>query len=343
MSPASDKILIVRFSSMGDILLATPLIRWMRKRFPGSVIDFAVREKYKELLEGNPNLNEILLLKEPGDFNCLKQLAKEARRRNYSFAVDIHTNFRNAYLCASIFTKVYRWKLPRFRRWLLVKWKKNLLADSPPVPLRYLKAVERLGVRDDGEGLEFFVSNEAEKRCLEIWNRHGFIEKKVAAIAPGAKWNTKRWNADKFAETGKKLLEGKCGALILLGSTDERRLCDEIEVKISDSVLNIAGETDFNLAGAILRKCALLISNDSGLSHLASAVNTPTVTIFGPTVKEFGFFPFRNRAIVLQRELSCRPCSHIGSDNCPEKHFRCMNDITVEEVLNASDNLLNFN
>jgi len=343
LSQSPEKILIVRFSSGGDILLATPLIRWMRKRFPEAVIDFAVRERFKGLLEGNPNLNEILLLKEPGDFSCLKQLARITRHRNYSIAVDIHTNFRSVYLCASISAKVYRWKLPRFRRWLLVKWKKNLLAESPPVPLRYMKAVERLGVRDDGGGLEFFVSNEAEKRCLELWAQYGFTNRKVAAIAPGAKWNTKRWNADKFAETGKKLLETQCDALILLGSADERRLCDEIEVKIGDSVLNIAGETDFNLAGAILRKCAVFLGNDSGLSHLASAVNTPTVTIFGPTVKEFGFFPFRNRAIVLQRELYCRPCSHIGSDKCPEKHFLCMEDITIEEVLNASDNLLNFN
>ena len=326
---------------MGDILLATPLVRCLRKRFPQADIDFAVRERFSGLLQNNPNLNDQLILEEPGEFCNLNKLKRIVRQRKYDLLIDIHSNFRSFYLCSGVKADIYRWRIPRLRRWALVKFKKNYLKESPPVPLRYLAAAEKLGVEDDGEGLGFYPSQDSDNKCSQLLAENNLNEDSVIiAIALGAKWFTKRWQPEKFAETASILLREYCDAVMLLGSVQERQLCADIAVQIEGKVLNLAGETDFDFAGSIIKGASLFIGNDSGLNHLAAAVKTPAVTIFGSTVKEFGFFPFRNKSIVIEKELYCRPCSHIGKNHCPQNHFRCMGDIAVEEIAQTVDKLL---
>jgi len=333
------KILIIRLSSFGDILLASPLIRWTRRRFPDSNIDFAVRERFSDLVVTNPHLNQVRTLKEPADFSCLKELASEIFAQHYDLIIDIHSNFRSWYLCSLSKAKIYRWNLPRFRRWLLIKFKKNFLHGYPPVPLRYLSAVDELGVKDDGEGLEFQIKDKILDEVDKLWKEKNLSGKKIAVISPGAKWFTKRWIPEKFASLGKALLKKYCDILIFVGSSDEYELCHEICKEIGGDTINLAGKTDFHAAGEIIRRCNIFIGNDSGLGHFASAVGTPAVILFGPTVKEFGFFPFRSKSTVIEKDIYCRPCSHIGSDKCPERHFKCMNEIEIDDVLRAAESL----
>lgn len=329
------RILIIRFSSFGDILLATPLIRQMRSKFPAAVIEFVVREKFAGILAGNPHLNKLHVLKEPADLHILKGLSDNINDAGYDYIVDIQTNFRSKYLCKRSKAKIYQWNLPRFRRWFLVKWKWNLLENYPPVPIRYLSAVEELGVKDDGAGLEYYYSDEAKLKIDVFWNEKGLKDAKVAVLAPGAKWFTKRWGVEKFIETGKKLLNSGFKSLFVLGSGEEESFCHRVCNGIGGDCYNFAGKTDFDEAASIIERCSVFIGNDSGLGHLAAAVKTPSVVIFGSTVKEFGFFPFRNRSIVLEKDIDCRPCSHIGRNSCPKKHFRCMEDIQVDECIDA--------
>lgn len=327
---------------MGDILLASPLIRCLRRRFPQAEIHFAARERFQGLLEGSPHLNEILYLPEPAKFRQLREFAAEKiRPAGYDITVDIHSSLRSRYVCAAAGGKIFRWKPPRFQRWLLVKFKLNRLKNAPPVPLGYLEAVKSLGVEDDGGGLEFHIPHSAVVKSDEIWLNAGFSGKKIAALAPGAVWRNKQWGREKFAETGRRLLEtSRFQGLVILGSAEESTLCREIADGAGEKALNLAGSADFKLAGAVMRKCSLFIGNDSGLAHLAAAVGTPSIVIFGPTVEEFGFFPFRRRSAVVQKDLPCRPCSHLGGDVCPEKHFRCLEDIDVEEIVSAIDKLM---
>jgi heptosyltransferase-2 len=339
LAPEEKKILIVRFSSLGDILLATPLIRCLRQSFPQAVIDFAIREKFSELLKNNPHLNEILILREPADYRCLQELSRKVHNRNYSDIIDLQSNFRSFYLTLGTGVNIYRGSPPRIKRTFLIWWKVNLLHNALPVPLRYLSAVAKLGVKDDGHGLEFFISEEFEAEAQKVWKELKLFDKRVGSIAPGAKWFTKCWGAKKYIELGTLLLKDKCDKLLILGSSEEKLLCEEVSQGIGTSTIDISGKTDLVLAGALIKKCQFFIGNDSGLSHLASAVETPVVVIFGPTVKEFGFYPFRSKSVVVEKEISCRPCSHIGSKYCPEKHFNCMNSITVEQVLSALEKL----
>ena len=334
------RILIIRLSSIGDILLATPLIRWVRKAYPDAQLDFAVKEDFTDLLSENPQLDNLRILKNPHHFSSLKALKTEIHRQNYDIIIDIHSNFRSFYLGFNSGGRVFRWKPPRVRRALLLRFKKNLLKNEPQVPLRYLSAVKNLNITDDGEGLEFFISQEGEEKCGKFFRENGLSDRKIIAIAPGAKWFTKRWLPERYIEVCRKVIEDLKSSLIFLGDSGEYDLCHRICSNVSGSAFNLAGRSSFAFAAAIMQRSMLFLGSDSGLGHLAAAVKTPSVIIFGPTVKEFGFFPFRNRSVVVEKDLYCRPCSHIGSDKCPEGHFRCMAEISVEEVFQAVSSLL---
>ncbi|MBC8277149.1 MAG: lipopolysaccharide heptosyltransferase II [FCB group bacterium] len=327
------KFLIIRFSSFGDILLTSPLIRCLRKKYPDSTIDFAVKSNFTDVISDNENINNIVILPDNADNKDLKRIAKVVKENRYDYILDIHGNFRSWYISIFSGSKVLRWEKPRFKRWLLVNFKKNKLDRRPVISLRYLETAFELGVEDDGKGLDFRISDDSIQTGHDLLESLGLADKKIAAIAPGAKWPTKRWGESNYAELAKKLISSGFDGILTLGSSSERELCENICAKIGDCAFNLAGQTGIQIAAAIIAKSELYLGNDSGLSHLASAVQTPSIVIFGPTVKEFGFFPFRSNSVVIETELYCRPCTHIGNIRCPEKHFRCMEDISVEQVL----------
>ena len=168
-------------------------------------------------------------------------------------------------------------------------------------------------------------------RCLP----HAF-SRPLLAIAPGARWPTKRWPAERFAAVAQELARERGAVVVILGGPDEAHLasalCDNLEVP----AINVAGSLSLMHSAALLSRCRLLISNDSGLMHMATAVRVPVVAIFGPTVQEFGFYPFQARAEVVSEPLSCRPCSTKGSLRCPRGHHACMQDISTARVLAAA-------
>ena len=334
------RFLIIRFSSFGDILLTTPLIRCLRRKYPDSVIDFAVKDRYKDVILSNPYLNNIVILPEGNDNKYLRDISRRVKENRYDYIIDVHGNYRSRYVSTFSGSKALRWSKPRIRKWLLTKLKLNRLSNWPEMPLRYLKAAESLGVEDDGGGLEFHLSAKMTESAEELSASLDIFGKRLLAIAPGANWITKQWEQEKYSETVKILLLSEFEGVLAFGSAGERVLCGEICSEIGVKAHNLAGETDIGTAAVMLGKCGLYIGNDSGLSHLASAVQIPSVVIFGPTVREFGFFPFRNRSAVVERDLYCRPCTHIGNNRCPKKHFRCMREISVENVLEKISSIL---
>jgi len=312
----------------------------LRNKYPDAQIDFLVREKFREAVESNKFLNEVWVLPESAGLNELIKTAELIRSGIYNYVIDIHSNYRSAYICAESGAKILRWEKPRVRRWLLVNFKWNLLKNYPAVPVRYLQAAEKLGVSDDGLGLDYFIDNSSQVKADKIVADLGGEGRKIAAVAPGAKWWTKRWENASYTELGCRLLEAGFEKVLLLGSSEEAELCRTIKENCGDKTLNLAGKTSLPVTAGLVKLCSVYIGNDSGLSHLASAVGTPSVVFFGSTVKEFGFFPFRSPSVVLERELDCRPCSHIGRNKCPQGHFKCMRDISVEEAVSAVNNLL---
>ena len=311
-----SKILIIRLSSLGDVLLTTPLIRNIKKKNPAIQIDFVVRAKFFEAVQNNPNLSEILLY--GNSENEKENLFKSVKSKNYELVIDLQNNFRSREITRLFNCRVFRFNKSNIKKFLLVHFKVNLLKDASQIPLRYAEAsgIDKL----DNKGLDFYTENVPNT----------FLKKdvKYIGLCPGAKHFTKRWPKEYFIDLGKKL-ETAGFKIVLFGGAEEVQICNEIESGLS-SAINLSN-TSLLQVGADMKMCDAIYTNDSGLMHLACAVGMPVIAFFGSTVKEFGFFPYKANSIVLENEnLSCRPCTHIGRKSCPKTHFKCMLEIKPE-------------
>jgi len=336
------KILIIRLSSIGDILLTTPFIRQVRNKFQNGQIDYIIRGEFKELLLGNHHIDNLIEYNVTTGKNGIKELAFKLDKNNYDYIFDLHNNFRSIYLRKHIKSE-YKNKIvkDKFIQSLLVFLKINKYKKITPIPERYLNIGKPVGIEDDGLGLELFWNEEINRSLTENPLTKELVKTKFLAVAPGAGFFTKKWPLENYQELINNILKAnKIEKIVLLGSDTEKEETEQL--CRNTNIINLAGEMSLLQSAAILAKSKVLISNDSGLMHMATAVKTPVLSIFGSTVREFGFFPYRAKSIVVEnKNLDCRPCSHIGRKSCPKKHFKCMKDITPEKVFNEFENLIN--
>ena len=342
-----EKILIIRLSSIGDIVLATPLARVLRVRFPSSHIDFLVRKEYAELVRYNKNLNRIVEFDAKTGFSGLRTLKIQLRAEHYDIVLDIHNSLRSRYLRMLIGVKnIVVVNKHIFARTMLVKFKKNFYRGLVSVVDRYIETVNTFGVRNDNAGLEMHVPDEMRARVKKRMAVLGVDRnKKIIGFCPSAKHATKCWPQERFAELGIRLSNEYSAKILLFGGLADKDRCRAIAVAINEqsgngNVVDLSGELSLLDTAAAMEYCNILVTNDSGLMHVASAMKKKVVAIFGSTVREFGFFPVGTECIVERTGLYCRPCSHIGRSTCPEGHFRCMNEIQVDEVAKAVKDIL---
>ncbi|MHB9041051.1 MAG: glycosyltransferase family 9 protein [Melioribacteraceae bacterium] len=318
-----NKILIIRLSSLGDILLTTPVIRSLKRKFPNSQIDFIVKKQFNDALLYNPNISKVIIYEK----EKAKLLKFDLRNENYDLVVDLQNNFRSNELTNGMKGQIRRFKKPSVKKLLLVWFKINLLKDIKTIPERYAEAA---GIEIGNKDLELFYPQDVKTQLKESG--------KYIGLCPGSKHFTKRWPSEYFIELGNKL--AKQGfAIVLFGGKDDKELCAAISMNIDGSI-NLQNEDQLLQTAAEMKRCKLIISNDSGLMHAACAAGVPLVSIFGSTVREFGFMPEGSQNLILEnKSLSCRPCSHIGKASCPQKHFKCMKEITPELVLIQLNNI----
>jgi heptosyltransferase-2 len=320
------KILVIRLSSLGDILLTTPLIRFIKKKNPSIQIDFAVRTEFSEVIRNNPNLSEIY--KYVNQKSDKKILLNSLLSKKYDLAIDLQNNLRSKEIVEPLRCDILRFKKSNLKKFLLVHFKINLLKDAPQIPLKYANAS---GINElDDEGLDFYTENKPNSRLNKNENYIG--------LCPGARHFTKRWPREYFFELGKKL-ESFNYKILLFGGREEVQICDEI-MNALKSAQNLCGTSLLQVA-ADMKMCKAIYTNDSGLMHIASAVKVPVIAFFGSTVKEFGFYPYKAKSIELEiKNLSCRPCTHIGRNTCPKIHFKCMKEIKPELAFNSLNKLV---
>jgi heptosyltransferase-2 len=260
--------------------------------------------------------------------NPVKQsLLKSITSNKYELIIDLQNNSRSKEITKLFNCEVLQFKKNNVNKFLLVHFKINRLKHSVPIPLRYAEAA---GIKElDDKGPEFFTKNQPDKKL----NGNGTY----IGMCPGAKHFTKRWPIEYFIDLGKKL-ESEGYQVVLFGGKDEIQLCLEIENKLNQAI-NLSN-TNLLQVGADMQLCKTIYTNDSGLMHLATAAKVPVISFFGSTVKEFGFYPYNVRSIVLENEgLSCRPCTHIGRKSCPKIHFKCMNEIKPELAFTSLNKL----
>jgi len=342
-----DKILIIRFSSLGDIILASPLIRVLRSTYPHAAIDFLAKAEYAGILKSNPHLSSVIELK-TGEFDELRLLKREIRSRRYDIILDIHNSLRSRYV--RFFSGARRVRVVRkfaLARFLLIRFHWNLYRTTTSVADRYLETVHSFGVNNDAKGLELFVPEVVAASASVIMSKlHISSGDRVLGMVPTARHFTKRWPAERFVEFGIRYVKKRHAKLLIFGSKDEAEYCGDIAQMInaelgSAAAMNLAGKLTIVETAAVFDKCDIVVTNDSGLMHVAAARKKKIVAIFGSTVKELGFFPYSTESIVVeQQNLSCRPCTHIGLEECPRGHFRCMKEIETNELLTATETLL---
>lgn len=316
-----NKILIIRLSSLGDILLTTPLLRALKKINPQLEIDSLVRQEYKDVLSLNPNLHELFLFTR-NDIENLK-LINRLREKNYNLIIDLQNNFRSRGITSNLKGAKLRFDKKSFQKILLVKAKFNLLRNEPLIPERYAKVIDGLSL--DNLGLELFTD---KTPSADIQNKNNLI-----GLCPGARHFTKRWPVEYYIQLGQYLIQNNFD-VVLFGGRIDSEVCKKI-TKEAPEIINLQNDDNILQTAADMKLCKAIVCNDSGLMHTAAAVGLKVLTIFGSSVKEFGFAPYNAKSLLIENNsLSCRPCSHIGRENCPEKHFACMKEIKPEFVFN---------
>ena len=326
-------ILAVRFSAIGDILLTTPLLRAVRTRHPGARIAVLTKERYVPLLIDNPNVNEVFGM-DPDE--ALRQVADLIRSVEYSHLLDLHGNLRTLALRRLAPGPWSSFSKARVARAALIFAKRNLYRRTMPMAERYFEAAAGLDVEPDGSPPEFFLSAKAVERVTGRLTHLGIGDgPTLVAIAPGAAHATKRWPPLYWLELAKRLRV--TGAeIVVLGGPDDMPLAEWIASSAAPGAVSLAGMLELQETGAVIKRSAALISGDTGVMHMATGVGTPVVALFGPTVREFGFFPYRSeRSTVVERTLGCRPCSSQGGARCPLGHHRCMRQMAPEAVYAA--------
>jgi lipopolysaccharide heptosyltransferase II len=321
------RILLVRFSSIGDVLLTTPLIRALRRACPDATITALTKRQFAPLLADNPHLDATLAL---GPEDSLPALGRSIRQQRFTHLLDLHGNLRSRILRLLAPGPWQSYNPRRRARRELIRFKRDRYPDRVPVAERYFEAARDLGVTPDGGPPEFAVSTERDAEAGG-WLGPMVPERGHVALAPGAHHATKRWPAAHWEALAARLASHGYG-VVVVGGLQDATLSQAVARAAGAAGRSATGQFDLPGSAALLARARVLVSGDTGLMHLATAVGTPVVALFGPTVEQFGFFPYRATAVVLQRDLPCRPCSAMGGTRCPLGHHRCLTEITPEEV-----------
>jgi heptosyltransferase-2 len=325
------RVLCVRFSSIGDVLLTTPLIRALKRRHPDAELVFVTKQAMAPLVANNPNLSQVIAL---GADERITDLAARLRRLAPTHGLDLHGSLRSAVLRMLVRCRWSGYSKRKLARTTLIASKIDIYGRHVPVAERYFEAARAFDVRPDGEPPEFFLGLAAQERAARWLAERGVDARPLAAVAPGAAHATKRWPVEHWRLLVQQLR--RMGyAIVAVGGPDDRELCRQL-----GDIPNAAGEFSLQETGACLARARVLVSGDTGVMHMAAGVATPVVALFGPTVEAFGFFPYTRRAVVIERQMRCRPCSAMGTERCPLGHHRCLADIMPEQVVAAVQKLV---
>ncbi len=336
--PQYKRILVIRFSSLGDVILTSPFLKVLRQKFPEAQIDFCTKAAYSEILKYNPNVTNIIEADNNLSFGKLRILKKSLEKNRYDLVIDLHNNLRTLYL--KIFlrlqSKVIVFKKYSFRKFLLVKFKINLLKDFPPIYTRYINTLKKITVLNENDVKtlpEIYTGGNSKDKLTAILKENQITDTaNIICIVPGSKHFTKTYPPEYYVELI-NLINKDNLKFILVGTTADKRLINEIKSKSPGNVFDFSDKLNLLELAELMKISRLVISGDTGPMHIAEALNVPLIAIMGSSVKEFGFYPASEKSIVIENAgLPCRPCSHIGKEKCPKGHFKCMLEIKPEMV-----------
>lgn len=321
------KILVVRFSSIGDIVLTTPVIRCLKQQLEGEVeIHYLTKKSFGNIIENNPHISKVYSIEK-----STNEVIAELKKERYDYVVDLHKNLRSKRVVRKLKCLSFTFNKLNIEKWLITAFKIDKLPRVHIVE-RYLESVKYLGVENDQQGLEFYIP---EKDKVDLTTLPSVYQNRYIAFAIGAQHATKRLPDHKIIEICKQL---NLPILLLGGKEDELR-GDLIQNEVGENVYNACGKFSLNQSASLVEQSNLLITHDTGLMHIGAALGKKIISVWGNTIPEFGMYPYFPKnpemfTIVENKDLNCRPCSKIGYETCPKKHFRCMEEIQPDMVIN---------
>jgi ADP-heptose:LPS heptosyltransferase len=314
------KILVIRFSSMGDIIYTTPVVRCLKKQLPGAEIHFITKPAFKYIYDNNPYVDKLLLLKP-----SLSATINDIKAEGYDHIVDLHNNLRTAIIKLRTGIKSSTYKKQTIRKWLSLKFNLKLVS---PVHLvdRYMNAAAPLGVVNDDEPIDYYIKADHQlDKLLPSSHQNNYV-----AFIIGATHFTKRMPNEKIISLCRKIDQ----PIVLLGGNDVKDNGDIIQQALGNTIYNACGITSLDESVFLVSRAAKVMGFDTGLTHIAEAFNAPIVSVWGGTVPELlGVQPYKVKDVLVAGvELPCRPCSKFGLPACPLGHFKCMYDIPEGQI-----------
>lgn len=334
------KILILRFSSIGDIVLTSPVMRCIKQQVENAEVHFCTKKNFKSLIEHNPYIDKYFLLEDK-----LSDLITKLKEEKYDYIIDLHNNLRTQIIKLSLWNvKSLSFDKINWQKFLYVKFKIKKFMPNVHIVDRYLApAIKAFGIKNDDKGLDYFIP---EKDNVPLdWLPTAF-QKGFVAYAIGGQYFTKQLPKERIIEVCERINK----PIILLGGKEDSAIAEEIEQFFTPTVssdrnekqflkemdkntviFNACGKFNLNQSASLLKQAALVISHDTGLMHIASAFQQEIYSIWGNTTPELGFYPYQTKFTIYEtKDLDCRPCSKIGFHQCPKGHFKCMKDIKFD-------------
>ncbi|MDY0160502.1 MAG: glycosyltransferase family 9 protein [Bacteroidales bacterium] len=324
METPKVKFLIIRLSSIGDIVLTTPVVRALKQQVDGAEIHYLVKPQFKNILASNPYINKI------HEYTTHRETKTLLKQELFDYVIDLHNNFRTKRLKNSIKVLDFTVDKINFKKFLLTRFKINRLPDVHIVD-RYLDTLKVFDVKNDSQGLDYFYSKQSEKD-FEVLPLHD----KYISLAIGGQHYTKQMPIDLLG----KLCSFIDRPIVLLGGRDDVENGNLIvESSLNKNITNFCGKVSLDVSALIIKNSVLLITHDTGLMHIGAAFKKTIFSIWGNTVPDFGMYPYmadKNSEIFQVEGLKCRPCSKIGCKNCPKTHFKCMREQDIRLIANKS-------
>jgi ADP-heptose:LPS heptosyltransferase len=318
------KFLIIRFSSIGDIVLTTPVIRCIKNQVPGAEIHYLTKPAFETILSSNPYLDKVWLWNENPS-----QVIDKLKSERFDYAIDLHHNLRSARIKLGLGVKAFSFRKLNLEKYLYVNFKWNRLPDLHIVD-RYFETISSFGIKNDRKGIDFFIlpADEFLVTDFPILHQSGFV-----ALVVGALKATKRMPVEKLIELCTLIKQ----PIVLLGGKAEMNDATEITTRMGPEVFNLVGRLNIAQSASVVKQAKVVITHDTGLMHIAAAFHKPIISIWGNTVPQFGMSPYMpdepEKSFIAEVDgLSCRPCSKIGFSKCPKGHFKCMIDQDLNQI-----------
>ncbi len=315
------KFLIIRFSSIGDIVLTTPVIRCLRKKYPNAQIHFLTKVAFAPIVQANPNIDKVFAIEK-----STKSVVEKLKKEGYHHIIDLHKNLRSKKVIMALGVKATSFPKLNVEKFLMVKFKMNRL---PKIHIadRYFEAVKSLAINNDKEGLDFFIPEQEKIAAKNLPPQYN-------ALVIGAAHKTKSLTTPQLIKIAKESIL----PVLLIGGKKEKEIANEITKVVGENAINTCGEYNLYQSASVIQQASCVITPDTGMMHIASAFNKKIISIWGNTIPAFGMYPYMPQQpnsfkIFEVKELSCRPCSKIGFDDCPKKHLKCILDIDVDGIV----------